>query len=346
MKQIHELNLDEWRGWMQEHGMPAYRAGQLYEWLWKRSVTDVQDMRNLPQTLRDLLSQEFRMEHVSVSEKCESGDGSVKFAVRLDDGRQVETVLIPSRNRSTVCVSSQVGCPLNCRFCATAHLGFARNLTAYEMYAQVFMANQESLERFGHPLSNLVWMGMGEPLLDFEAVKAAIGRVTASDGLGFSPSRITVSTAGLADGILRLADELPSVNLAVSLHTADDVQRRELMPVAKRYPLTRLSEALSEYHKRTGNRITIEYMLLKGVNDSPHHVDLLLQFCKKFPVKINIIEYNPHPYAPYAPSEAAVETAFVRRLEEKNLIVNIRRSKGRDIAAACGQLANRKKKSV
>ena len=311
MKNIYELTLEDWKQWMRAHELPAYRATQLYEWLWKRDAKEISGMQNLPLTLREMLEREFRMPQVKVAERQESSDGSVKYALQLDDGLQVESVLIPSRERSTVCISSQAGCPLGCRFCATAHLGFRRHLTAFEMYAQVALARSESMQLYGHALSNIVWMGMGEPLLNFEAVKAAVGRVTSADGMAMSPSRITVSTSGVCPGIRRMAKEMPAVNLAVSLHSADDLQRRELMPVGKKYPLTDLS-----------------------------HAELLLKFCRRFPVKINIIEYNPHPYAPFRPSSAEREAAFVRMLEEKNLIVNVRRSKGRDIAAACGELVN------
>ena len=340
MKTIYELTLEDWKQWMQAHGQPAYRAVQLYEWLWRRGAKEVREMQNLPLTLREMLECEFRMPQVKATEKQESADGSVKYALRLDDGLHVESVLIPSRERSTVCISSQAGCPLGCCFCATAHLGFKRHLTAYEMYAQVFWARAESLRLYDRPLSNIVWMGMGEPLLNFDAVKVAADRVTSTDGMAMSPSRITISTSGVCPGIRRLAKELPSVNLAVSLHTADDLQRQELMPVGKKYPLPALSDALFEYYENTGNRITVEYMLMDKVNDSMRHAEMLLKFCRRFPVKINIIEYNPHPYAPYRPSTAEREAAFVRLLESKNMILNIRRSKGRDISAACGQLVN------
>jgi 23S rRNA (adenine2503-C2)-methyltransferase len=340
MENIYELTLEDWKQWMRDHEQPAYRATQLYEWLWKRDAKEISGMQNLPLPLREMLEREFRMPQIKVVERQESADGSVKYALRLEDGQQVESVLIPSRERSTVCISSQAGCPLGCRFCATAHLGFKRHLTAYEMYAQVALARSESMQLYGHALSNIVWMGMGEPLLNFDAVKAAVGRVTAADGMAMSPSRITVSTSGICPGIRRMAKEMPAVNLAVSLHSADDLQRRELMPIGKKYPLTDLSDALSAYHESTGNRITIEYMLMDKVNDTMRHAELLLKFCRRFPVKVNIIEYNPHPYAPYRPSAAGREAAFVRMLEDKNLIVNIRRSKGRDIAAACGQLVN------
>ncbi|MBO4281976.1 MAG: 23S rRNA (adenine(2503)-C(2))-methyltransferase RlmN [Bacteroidales bacterium] len=345
MKDIHTLSLPQLQQWMKERQQPAFRAKQLYEYLWKQNVTSFQEMLSLPQALRDLLAGEFLLAKAAFADMQESADGSVKYAVRMSDGAVVEMVLIPSRNRSTLCVSSQVGCPLNCRFCATARMGFSRNLNAYEMYAQVFAARQESEARFGHPLSNIVWMGMGEPLLNFEAVKAAVERVTDPEGMGMSPSRITLSTSGHCDGIRQMARELPSVHLAVSLHTADARQRQELMPIGGKYPLSALSDALADYHERTNNRITLEYMLLKDVNDSLRHVRLLLDFCRRFPVKINLIEYNTHPYAPYQPSDADTFRRFAQSLEEKNLIVNVRRSKGRDIAAACGQLANEKKNS-
>lgn len=345
MKAIHTLSLEELERWMRDNGYPAYRAGQLYDWLWRHPAESWEEMRNLPLQLREALARDFRMERIPVSDMQESADGSVKYVLRLEDGREVETVLIPSGGRSTVCVSSQVGCPLGCAFCATARMGFVRNLDIYEMFAQVLLARRESERRFGHPLGNLVWMGMGEPLLNFDALAGAVGRVTAPDGLAMSPSRITISTSGVTGGIIRLARTLPAVNLAVSLHSADDRQRGELMPVARRYPLPALSDALAEYHRITRQRITIEYMLLKGINDSQRHADLLLNFCRRFPVRINVIEYNPHPQAPFLPSDRVVEAAFVRRLEGCNLAVSVRRSKGRDIAAACGQLANAKKKS-
>lgn len=345
MKDIHSLSLSQLQQWMEEQRQPAFRARQLYEYLWKHNLSAFQEMRSLPQALRAQLSKEFAMEKAVFSEIQESADGSVKYALRLSDGKEVEMVLIPSRNRSTLCVSSQVGCPLHCRFCATAHLGYSRNLTPYEMFAQVHAARLESGQRYGHPLSNIVWMGMGEPLLNFEAVKAAIDKVTDPEIMGMSPSRITVSTAGHCDGIRQMARLLPSVNLAVSLHTADAAQRQELMPISGKYPLAALSDALADYHQRTGNRVTLEYMLLKNVNDSPGHARLLLDFCRRFPVKINLIAYNVHPYAPFQPSDADVFRGFMHTLLEKNLIVNVRKSKGGDIDAACGQLVNAKKKS-
>lgn len=344
MNDLRKLGENEIKQWLSERNYPAFRGRQLDEWLWKRNAGSFDAMQNLPAALREQLSASFFLESVGISEFQESTDGSVKYALRLSDGAVVEMVLIPSRNRSTLCVSSQVGCPLNCRFCATARLGFQRNLSAYEMYAQVYKAQQESMARYGHPLSNIVWMGMGEPLLNYDSLKSALQRVVSENGLGMSPSRITVSTSGICDGIRRLAADGIPVHLAVSLHTADKDQRSELMPVSRKYPLPELSDALYDYYQQTGRRITVEYMLLQNVNDSPRHAELLLKFCRRFPVKINLIEYNQHPYAPYRASEAAVFSDFVKALEDRNLIVNVRRSKGRDIAAACGQLANARKK--
>lgn len=258
MKEIHELSLEECRWWMRENNIKEFRANQLYEWLWKRNVRSFREMNNLPSNLKILLEKNFEIHAFSVAEIQKSSDGSIKYGLRLSDGELIEMVLIPSGHRITVCVSSQVGCPLNCSFCATAKLGFHRNLTAYEMYSQVFFAKEEAMRIYNHTLSNVVWMGMGEPLLNYEEVVKAIKKVVGKEGLEMSPSRITVSTSGICEGIINLARENLRINLAISLHTADPVQRSEIMPVNRKYPLLALSDALNFYHKKTSDRITIE----------------------------------------------------------------------------------------
>ena len=339
MKWIRDLDLSQLQNWMIENNYPKYRAGQLYGWLWKREVDDFQQMRNLPLEMREKLAGEFCLERLETIDSRQSEDGCVKFALRLHDGNIVEMVLIPAPNRVTLCLSSQVGCALHCSFCATAHLGFTRNLSAYEIYGQALMADRLSRELYGMPLGNIVCMGMGEPLLNYDNILKALRMITSPDGMGWSPSRITLSTAGICDGIRRLAEEGFPIHLAVSLHTAVADQRGELMPVARKYPLQDLSDALAFYHERTGERVTIEYLLLRDVNDRREHVEALLKFCKRFPVKINIIEYNEHPFSPFRASSDAVRDGFIRALEARNLVVNLRHSKGKEIAAACGQLA-------
>ncbi|HOS15657.1 MAG TPA: 23S rRNA (adenine(2503)-C(2))-methyltransferase RlmN [Bacteroidales bacterium] len=337
---IRTLNNEQLSAWVVAHFEKTFRAKQISEWLWKKNVSSFDKMTNLPHNLKNSLKENFILQKLSISERQISRDGSIKYALSLIDKHLIEMVLIPSMKRSTVCVSSQVGCGLSCSFCATAQLGFTRNLTAYEMYEQVYMANLESIEQFGHPISNIVWMGMGEPLLNYENVMQAIDYITTTKGMGMSKDRITLSSCGIIKGIRQLADDNIKVHLAISLHSAHPEQRSELMPVNKANPLSDLSDALAYYYQKTNLRITIEYLLLNGVNDSLEHARMLALFCKRFPVKINIIEYNPHPYASFAPSSKQQQTLFTDYLKNKNLVVNLRLSKGKDIAAACGQLAN------
>lgn len=341
---IRTLNNEQLSTWVVAHFEKAFRAKQISEWLWKKNVASFDEMTNLPHNLIHTLKEEFVLQKIHIGEKQISRDGSIKYAMQLTDKHWIEMVLIPSMKRSTVCVSSQVGCGLSCSFCATAQLGFTRNLTAYEMYEQVFTANRESLEQFGHPISNIVWMGMGEPLLNYENVVQAIDYITTAKGMGLSKDRITLSTCGIAKGIRQLADDTIKVHLAISLHSAHPEQRSDLMPINKTNSLSELSDALAYYYQKTNLRITIEYLLLNGVNDSMEHARLLAGFCKRFPVKINIIEYNPHPYATFTTTSKQQQSLFIDFLKNKNLVVNLRQSKGKDIAAACGQLANRKSK--
>lgn len=343
LKDIRTLNNEQLSTWIVAHSEKAFRGKQISEWLWKKNAASFDEMRNLPLALRNELQEAFSIQKISIGEQQQSSDGSIKYALQLTDGHWIEMVLIPSMKRTTVCVSSQVGCGLACTFCATAKLGFTRNLHAYEMYEQVFLANKESIRLFGHPLSNIVWMGMGEPFLNYENVITAIDYISTEKGLGMSKDRITLSTSGIIKGIKQLADENIKVHLAISLHTTDPKQRSELMPIHESNPLSELSDALVYYYQKTGLRISIEYVLLKNTNDSIEHAHFLARFCKRFPVKINIIEYNPHPYAPFESSDKHQIKAFMDFLESKNLVVNLRQSKGKDIAAACGQLANEKK---
>jgi 23S rRNA (adenine2503-C2)-methyltransferase len=279
----------------------------------------------------------------TVSAVREGRDGTAKLAIALHDGQLVEMVIIPAGERATACLSTQAGCKLRCDFCATGTLGFARDLEAAEIFDQVVIA-RNYLEQRGALLANIVLMGMGEPLLNLDNVLAAMQRITSPDALAISPYRVTLSTAGIPAGIRRLADERVRFNLAISLHSAVKVTRDRLMPVNKAYPLEALSDAIAYFVKKTGTRPTIEYLLLDGVNDTPGQAEALARFCRAFPVKVNVIEYNPVDGSPYRKSAPEVRDHFVRFLENKNMVVNTRRSRGEDIDAACGQLANKSRR--
>lgn len=323
-----------------QNGEKAFRAKQIWQWLWQKGVTRFDDMTNLSKSTKELLSSLFTLQTGTLTHQQESSDGTTKLGFTLPDGNLIETVLIPGRDKATVCVSSQVGCKLKCSFCATGGLGFTRDLLPEEIFDQV-MAVKRLAEERGMPLSNIVLMGMGEPLLNYDNVMNAIERITADDGLGMSPYRITLSTSGIVEGIKRLADDNVRFNLAISLHSAINATREKLMPINRAYPLPRLAEAIKYFVEKTGTRPTFEYLLLRGVNDSIDDAKALAVFCRQFPVKINIIEYNEVDNAPYHHSPDANRDQFVRFLESKNIIVNVRRSKGKDIDAACGQLANK-----
>ena len=276
---------------------------------------------------------------------ADSQRGTEKTAWRLTDGEIVESVLIPGNQKFTVCVSSQVGCQLGCKFCATGTLGFKRNLTAGEIFEQVVRA-QQAAEAQGQPLSNIVFMGMGEPLLNYEQVLRAIERITAQDGLAMSPYRITVSTAGIPEKIRQLADDGVRFNLALSLHAAKETTRTFLMPVNKAYPLSEIAGSLKYFVEKTGTRPTFEYLLLKDINDSLEDAKALALYCRQFPIKINIIEYNNVEGSGFHHSPDKNRDAFIRFLEGCNMVVNVRRSKGKDIDAACGQLAGKQESNL
>lgn len=319
-------------------GHRPFNGRQLYEWIWKKNLTDFSDATNLPAALRAMLSERYVLNRAVVDRLAESVDGTIKFAFRLHDGNMVEGVLIPLGNRMTACISSQAGCALACSFCATGLGGYKRNLTAGEIYDQAWLINDDAMRRYGHHLSNIVLMGMGEPLLNFEAVKEAVIMVVSEDGMAMSPRRITISTVGIPDGIRAVAQELPMVKLAVSLHTVNDHLRSNLIPVNRKHSLSDVKAALVDYHAATGNRFSIEYLLLDGVNDSRSAALELAAWCRSFPVKINIIPYNKTGQ-PFTSSPAA--DMFKTVLEEKNMVVTIRRSRGDDIDAACGQLISK-----
>ena len=339
-RDIRELTVEQISDFMKSIGEKAFRAKQIYQWIWQRGVTCFDDMTNISKVVREKLSQEFCFKTLTPHVVKTATDGTVKTAWELFDGNIVESVLIPSKQKFTICVSSQVGCALGCAFCATGTLGFKRNLTAGEIFDQVIQAKKAAEEQ-GETLSNIVFMGMGEPLLNYENVMKAIEKITGEDSLAMSPYRITVSTAGITDGIRRLADDAVRFNLAVSLHSAVPLTRTSIMPINKAHSLEQVADAVRYFVDKTGTRPTFEYLLLGGVNDSLNDAKELAKYCKRFPIKINIIEYNNVEGSAFKHASDKNRDQFVKYLEGCNMVVNVRRSKGKDIDAACGQLAGK-----
>lgn len=324
-------------------GEPKFRAKQVWQWLWQKSVGDFESMTNLSKNLRDKLSESYAFYLPEVDMVQQSSDGTIKTRLRLHDGHLIETVLIPvpADNRFTVCVSCQVGCSLSCSFCATGRMTRLRNLEAAEIVDQVTIANKQCLEKFGYPLSNIVYMGMGEPLLAYKPVLDSIDRLTAEDCLNMSTRRITVSTAGIAKMIKKLADDEVKFNLALSLHAASEVKRNTIMPINETNSLPALIEALKYFFQKTRNRITFEYIALHNFNIFDSDAKDLIKLCRHFPVKVNIIEYNPIDQAPFARAAEDLVDRFAETLKKAGITVTVRRSRGKDIDAACGQLANK-----
>lgn len=344
MHDIKKLTLDELSEIVEQLGEKKFRAKQIHEWIWKKNAGSYADMKNIPQRLKDQLSKKYEFNAIKIHSAQESRDGTVKYAFQLADKLLVEGVIIPSRSRVTACISTQVGCALNCSFCATGKMGFVKNLTAAEIYEQVALLNQESFTRFERKLGNIVVMGMGEPLNNYDNTLDALQKVTSKDGLAMSPSRITLSTSGIASKIKKLADDNVKFNLAVSLHSAVSSVRTSIMPINKSNSLEKLVPAIKYFHEKTGSRITFEYLMLAGINDSLKDAQELAKYCKNFPVKINLIEYNANEYSKFQQSDKENVMRFMEFLKSRNMIVNLRKSKGDDIDAACGQLANKKSK--
>lgn len=345
-KDLRNTSLEELTAFLTEHGEKAFRAKQVQEWLWKKSATTIDEMTNLSVATRGLLNEHFEILPVSIADKQISADGTVKYGFKLHDGYVVEGVLIPTTNRTTACISSQVGCSLACKFCATGRLKRERNLRGDEIFDQVSIIAQEAMERTGKPLSNIVYMGMGEPLLNYSGMMDSIKLITGEQGLNISPRRITVSTAGIAKLIKKLGDDEVTFNLALSLHAANDEKRNQIMAINEQNSLDVLAEALKYFHEKTGSRVTYEYIVFKNFNDEIQDARELAEFCKHVPCKVNIIEYNPIEDGEFAQATVEKVDAFAAHLESKNIIVNIRRSRGKDIDAACGQLANKNKAAV
>ena len=325
-------------------GQPAFRSKQISEWIWTKGVTGFDDMTNLPQGLRNSLSEAFTLAPIAPEEEQVSRDGTVKCAFPIEPGKVVEGVLIPAKDRMTACISSQVGCSLSCAFCATGKLKLLRNLTAGEIVDQVRHIARLAEQHHGHRLTNIVYMGMGEPLLNYRNVLESVDRITGTPGLGMSPKRITVSTAGIAKMIRRLGDDEVKFNLALSLHAAEDGKRNRIMEINETNDLASLRDALVYFYEKTGTRVTFEYILLGGFNDDIDDARDLARFASCVPCKVNLIEYNPIDDALFRKADAQKTDDFKDVLEDKfNMVVNVRRSRGEDIDAACGQLANKNK---
>ncbi|CAN5411050.1 23S rRNA (adenine(2503)-C(2))-methyltransferase RlmN [soil metagenome] len=340
-KDIRKLKLDELKEFFVQHGDKAFRALQVYEWIWKKSAKDFEQMTNLSLATREMLKSHFAINHVLVDTMQRSNDGTIKNAVKLHDGLIVESVLIPAEKRITACVSSQVGCSLACKFCATARLKRMRNLNPDEIYDQVVAIREQSELYFGRPLTNIVFMGMGEPLLNYANVIAAIDKITSPQGLNMAAKRITVSTVGIAKMIIKMADDEVKFNLAVSLHAALNETRSSIMPINDTNSLEELAEALKYWYAKRKKKVTYEYVVWDGINDSMEHAQALLKFCKIIPSKVNLIEYNPIDEGEFRQAGEDKILMYQHLLESNGITARVRKSRGKDIDAACGQLANK-----
>lgn len=340
-KDIRALSKEQLRQFFVTKGDKSFRGNQVYEWLWSKRAHTFEDMTNVSKETRALLEENFVINHIKVDTLQRSEDGTVKNAIRLHDDLIVESVLIPTETRTTACVSSQVGCSLDCNFCATARLKRMRNLEPGEIYDQVAAIDNESRLYYDRPLSNIVFMGMGEPLMNYPNVMKAIDMITSPEGLGMSPKRITVSTSGVSKIIKKMADDEVKFKLAVSLHSAIEEIRNEIMPFTKNFPLTELREALEYWYRKTKSKITYEYVVWKGINDDKKSIDALVKFCKYVPCKVNLIEYNPIDDGMFQQASEEATNAYITALEKNNIVAKVRRSRGKDIDAACGQLANK-----
>jgi 23S rRNA (adenine2503-C2)-methyltransferase len=341
VKNIRSLTKEELLTLCEEMGEKKFRATQLWEWLWLKSARSFDQMTNLSKDFRAKLAAEFSFPVMTIANSQRSSDGTIKYAFRLDDGFLVEGVLIPTSERVTACISSQVGCSLSCTFCATGFMKRERNLRADEMYDQVAILREEAAREYGINLSNIVLMGMGEPLLNYANVMGGIERITSPDGLGMSPQRITLSTSGITKMIKKLGDDGARFNLALSLHSANNEQRSKIMPITNSNSLEDLIEALNYFYDKTGTRVTLEYCVINDINDNPYEAEELVAFCRRIKCKVNLIEYNPIDLAEFISSSAEKIQRFADYLEKNKVIVNVRRSRGKDIDAACGQLANK-----
>ena len=338
---IRSLSENQIIEFFEQKGFDSYRGRQVYEWIWKKSTYSFDEMTNLSKDLRLMLDSNFVINHIEVDKIQKSSDGTIKNAVKLFDDYTVESVLIPTDDRTTACVSSQVGCSLDCKFCATSKLKRMRNLNPDEIYDQVVTINNQSLKYFKRPLSNIVFMGMGEPLMNYNNLIESIEKISSDKGLNMSQKRIVVSTSGIPKMIKKLADENLKVNLALSLHSALEETRNQIMPFSKKFSLEDIKEALLYWYSKTKRRITFEYIVWKGINDTVKDINALVSYCKSIPSKVNLIEYNTIGDKNFSSATDNMINLYKDLLEKNKITVTVRRSRGKDIDAACGQLANK-----
>ena len=342
-KLIREQTVEELAEYLKSNNFPSFRAKQIMDWLWKKNVGSFEEMKNIGKNLQEFLNSNFIIDKVSLKDQQISKDKTIKCAFEVDKNSIVEGVLIPTKKRMTACISSQVGCSLACTFCATGRLKLLRNLSAGEIYDQVFHLKNEANSQYQKSLSNIVYMGMGEPLLNYKNVLSSINWICSEEGLGMSPKRITLSTAGISKMIKKLGDDEVRFNLALSLHAANDEKRNKIMEINESNNLDSLRDALTYFYEKTKSRVTFEYIIFDGFNDELSDARELAEFAKCVPCKINIIEYNPIDGEPFRQAQEDKVNQFALFLESLNMIVNVRRSRGKDIDAACGQLANKNK---
>jgi len=342
---IRHLTLNDLEDYFESIGEKKFRAKQVYEWIWQKGALSFADMTNLSKELRQRLGDNFTLPALTIDTTQFSADGTIKTRFKTWDNHLVEGVLIPTESRYTACVSSQIGCSLSCKFCATGYMDRQRNLEFDEIYDEVVLINQQCERTYGKKLSNIVFMGMGEPLLNYKNVLKSVERISSPDGLGMSPRRITVSTAGVAKMIKQLGDDKVKFKLALSLHAANDKKRHEIMPVNDSNNIQSLVEALNYFYKQTKNEITFEYILFNNFNDGLKDADELIKIYRQVPADlINIIEYNPIDFAEFEKPTEQKTQAFMKYLEKNRVNARLRRSRGKDIDAACGQLANKASK--
>ncbi len=341
LKDIRSLSIDSLRNFFIQNKLKSFRGDQVYEWIWKKGIHDFNQMTNLSKETRSLLIANFKINHIDIDFYKKSSDGTIKNSVKLHDNLLVESVLIPTKNRSTACVSSQVGCSLNCQFCATSKINRLRNLKMDEIFDQVTLMDKQSRKYFNRPISNIVFMGMGEPLMNYNNMIAAIKKITQYRKFGISSKRITISTSGIPKMIMKLADEDFKFKLAVSLHSANQLIREKIMPFTIKFPITDLIESLNYWYLKTNRIITLEYIVWENINSKKSDINDLINFCKEVPSKVNLIQYNSIGDDDYKGASVDIINKYQNELLKHGINSTYRRSRGADIDAACGQLANK-----
>ena len=338
---IRSISFDKLNNFIQKNNFPSYRSNQIFNWINKSTLRSFDDMTNIPKSLVKLLKENFVINITNIFSKQVSNDSTIKFAIKLHDNLVVEAVLIPSGKRVTACVSSQVGCSLDCEFCATSKLLRMRNLHSYEIFDQIMILNSQSIKNYSLPVSNIVFMGMGEPLLNYKNVIESIKLITSENGIKISNKKITLSTSGISKMIIKMSDDNIKFNLAVSLHSAVEETRNIIMPFSKSFPLDKLINSLDYWYKKTKRKVTFEYLIWKGINDDLEHIEALVKICKRIPSKVNLIEYNSIDSPTFKKADDFWVDNYLKILKKNKIPVSVRRSRGKDINAACGQLANK-----